>query len=1485
MLEQGDVQKAADYIEGRYVDAVGRQCLYDYWTDRRKELATALIYETLITKIDHARDYWESWTPKTPALPPSDYLEISDLQALEPEGSWGIFTHTGNPDPEAWTVLAYHTLVPEANSVIPLHSLVEVLDVHSHWGILQEGHFYPLQIDENLSDLVQQALLNLCQQITAYLQQPEEVAAPEVVDMESKVRPKVRPTTTKIKRRRYKAQTSNLADFAFRGAKGRHSELKNTKKRQKQGRQQQSNRRQPPQTEVVIPWDPDVTTNLTAGSTSALDISFADIYKAGDHEDRLGDTEAERILLKKYGCRIRRVPGGLNAMVMACMVTWGTEQSCIGMTLRSFLTDLIQYMSSSADLYDTPWAYDLTIQQIHQQYTEGIAIAHLFSPAHRQELPATVLYGLAGFLQCKLSVYKVEEDVLMSYQTVDYEGAAHIIIVDDYGCFTGTQPADDLPTEFVNLQAIVPFRSQDTRAIPPAPEWLRSTQGIQDNTANRRDITTVRYGTTGDLLICSLNVNGMTVDKLGDVLWWLGEHQIDILCCQDARLEEEEHQLYNEQVKTRLGAQAKCLIDPGVSAAGKKCKVGGQLIIVSHLWGGKCSNHKRDPTQHGVLSGVVIDLEDASKLLVLSAYWPVKAPAGDRRPGRMWNRLVQHIKSLRKDMTPLEYIQAEIDNMTTSHMGNGGQGGNSAILCGDFNASWFNKQASHTIKEWAGECQWSSNLEQYPKAKEEVRTYWHTPYKPTSWIDHVMLHKSSIITGTGGGVMYGPFWVTVSDHRPIFGWFQGQGLKRYGHMKHSPTKMPPTLKRIALTNFQDNREKFRTAMKELVHSLPAHTGAEGAGDLLKTISRRTVEAVPSKPLKPLLCSTFKDGWSPYAVAGKTHLKAIVTIRRHLLGTKNTHRWRDATEAALGIKQITDAWQTRVGKLKWKDNIIPKEVWGIGLSPREWCTIPFHRKRMSDLCKLNYSLVRKSLHGRKRKEEAMKISHAVWKREQKREERKLGEVIASMLGKRHQNFCIEALDLPPIILKSGEKAPMTSAETHQYVTQYICDQYQLVHEMEGTPDIVHGGLNWDGVQNFDQFRQAYPDLDIPGIPLEQFWKALVTVPKRETVSKELKQVFEHPPTFEDFSAAIASRDGRTAGGVSELSYNMVKEWPEELTRVVYGLLVEMWTDKYIPEWWRWRWLVPLPKQPTAPTLNGLRPIMLIEILRKIWAGLVARSIQDTITKHAVLHPSQHGFQKGHGTDTANLQLVNVMEEAKLKKMNLYGSSWDMRRAFDSVSKAVIRLAWQRLGVPDDITDWLVRLDEDSKTVVKSSWAAEQWVAKGYEGLAEAGSFHPETGTGQGDVFSPQTWVAIFDIVLCALDLVDHPDGFPLTSTGGTRYRAPAMCYADDDVSVASSLEGLQAQGLMISLCAVILGLSIAVEKLRAFKACWASTEKQQLAEKLMVHQGREWKVLYTNIMNSGCIKCLGVLYDIDYSGTSQFEASRKMMITIMKVLAK
>ena len=103
----------------------------------------------------------------------------------------------------------------------------------------------------------------------------------------------------------------------------------------------------------------------------------------------------------------------------------------------------------------------------------------------------------------------------------------------------------------------------------------------------------------------------------------------------------------------------------------------------------------------------------------------------------------------------------------------------------------------------------------------------------------------------------------------------------------------------------------------------------------------------------------------------------------------------------------------------------------------------------------------------------------------------------------------------------------------------------------------------------------------------------------------------------------------------LTYVMMKAWPEELTLLAYNGLVRMWQAKHIPEWWKWRWLVPLPKKPNNPLLSELRPIMLIETLRKLWSSLVMKSVHGVIVRHGVLHPSQHGFQPNRGTETANI----------------------------------------------------------------------------------------------------------------------------------------------------------------------------------------------------------------------------------------------------------
>ena len=106
----------------------------------------------------------------------------------------------------------------------------------------------------------------------------------------------------------------------------------------------------------------------------------------------------------------------------------------------------------------------------------------------------------------------------------------------------------------------------------------------------------------------------------------------------------------------------------------------------------------------------------------------------------------------------------------------------------------------------------------------------------------------------------------------------------------------------------------------------------------------------------------------------------------------------------------------------------------------------------------------------------------------------------------------------------------------------------------------------------------------------------------------------------------------------------------------------------------------------------------------------------------------------------------------RRKKLYDSSWDIKKAFDSVSKAVIRLAWARLCVPAELIEWLVELDMNAWVAVRTLWTVQVWATQGLAGFNSgmAGespfTFNPERGTGQGDISSSHTWVAVFDILL-------------------------------------------------------------------------------------------------------------------------------------------
>ena len=57
-----------------------------------------------------------------------------------------------------------------------------------------------------------------------------------------------------------------------------------------------------------------------------------------------------------------------------------------------------------------------------------------------------------------------------------------------------------------------------------------------------------------------------------------------------------------------------------------------------------------------------------------------------------------------------------------------------------------------------------------------------------------------------------------------------------------------------------------------------------------------------------------------------------------------------------------------------------------------------------------------------------------------------------------------------------------------------------------------------------------------------------------------------------------------------------------------------------------------------------------------------------------------------------------------------SSWDVQRAYDSPSKSDIKLARMRMEIPPYIADYLIAIDSEGKTLIRSSAEYTVWAKK-------------------------------------------------------------------------------------------------------------------------------------------------------------------------------
>ena len=180
---------------------------------------------------------------------------------------------------------------------------------------------------------------------------------------------------------------------------------------------------------------------------------------------------------------------------------------------------------------------------------------------------------------------------------------------------------------------------------------------------------------------------------------------------------------------------------------------------------------------------------------------------------------------------------------------------------------------------------------------------------------------------------------------------------------------------------------------------------------------------------------------------------------------------------------------------------------------------------------------------------------------------------------------------------------------------------------------------------------------------------------------------------------------------------------------------------------------------------------------------------------MLDTAQHGYLRGRSTSTASMIHINAIEDAEELEHDLHRTSYDL-------SKSLIMLAWQRLGVQDEVAHWLTDMDIGGTTIVKTPYAQVVWDLVEYHSVSTKGVYPPGhsdcentlldafdaiRGTGQGDVSSPPCWTAVMDILLKALRSADSQSSLVAyyRADGPYLYSSEETAFADDAESICHS----------------------------------------------------------------------------------------------------
>jgi hypothetical protein len=267
------------------------------------------------------------------------------------------------------------------------------------------------------------------------------------------------------------------------------------------------------------------------------------------------------------------------------------------------------------------------------------------------------------------------------------------------------------------------------------------------------------------------------------------------------------------------------------------------------------------------------------------------------------------------------------------------------------------------------------------------------------------------------------------------------------------------------------------------------------------------------------------------------------------------------------------------------------------------------------------------------------------------------------------------------------------------------------------------------------------------------------------------------TDDEFNTALNSLPSGKAAGLSGIPYEMLKHLPTNAKAHLKDLVSLCFETSHIPSAWKDATVYPIPKPHEWHSyLNNTRPITLLDTARKLTTRIMYNRLAPILAEHKVLKGNNYAGLPGCSCDPPIFTFETILNDAKTNNKPLFVFQQDISKAFDSIDVNMLRLAMQRLKIPNTFINLTLDLFTNRSNTIITAFGHTQ-------------PYKVQVGIDQGEVISPLLWVIYIDPLLTVLNQ-ENPSPYTIqTNPSLPPVSTSTLGYMDDTNLIACTSQGI------------------------------------------------------------------------------------------------